>query len=454
MAQQAARVRVGPLPAAISPGLVVLACAYVGLRLYSFVGIVGHASSFPDTVDYERTERLSVFGLDFWTWFKPWGTPLLWKLLPGSTSTSAPIAQWMLSVVAWLVLAYAVYRTLEERVVKYVGFGIVLAFSLVPAVAVWDGALLSESLSLSLTALLLAAMLFLLRSPSWSWAVAVLVLAFFFAGTRTTNGYLLPFLLVPLAAVIFRRGRWVAAALVAASFLVAGITYASANVREWEVPLGEIIAGRVLQRPSEEAYFVTRGMPVRPSLAQDIWANRSPEAQFETTPALAWFRPWFVAQARGVYTDYLVSHPGVSIGDPIRNLGLMVSPSSSTTDLQALPVGFYAASGFRSAMPSFLNRVFYPSNAGLVLVWTVFVLVLVAGFALMGWGRLVWAVPLVVLASTVPHAIIVWDGDDASTGRHALILAVLLRFGLFLISLYLLDAYLRNRSAPSAPPQV
>jgi hypothetical protein len=450
MAQHAARARVSASPVAIAPGLLALGSAYVGLRLFSFVGIAGHASSFPDTVDYRQTEHLSLFGLDFWTWYKPWGTPLLWKLLPGSTSTSAPIAHWLISVAAWLVLAYAVYRTLEHHVVKLVGFGLVLAFSLVPAVAVWDGALLSESLSLSLTALLLAAMLFLFRSPTWTWAAVLLVLAFLFAGTRTTNGYLLPFLLVPLAAVVLRRGRWVAAALVAGSLLTAGLTYASANVREWEVPLGEIIAGRVLQKPSEEAYFVSRGMPVRPSLAQDIWANRSPEARFETTPDLAWFRPWFTSRARGVYADYLLSHPGESIGDPIRHLSWMVAPSSSTTDLQALPVGFYAARGYRNALPPFLRRVLYPSSGQLLLVWTVVALVLAGGFALMGWGGLVWTVPLLVLASTIPHALLVWDGDDASMGRHALILAVLLRVALFLLSLMLVDAYLQSRNEKPA----
>src|SRR5689334_3865686 len=120
------------VPGAITPGLLALGSAYVGLRLFSFVDIAGHASSFPDTVDYRQTQGLSPFGLDFWTWYKPWGTPLLWKLLPGSTSTSAPIAQWLISVAAWLVLALAVYRTLENRAVKLLGFGIVLAFSLVP----------------------------------------------------------------------------------------------------------------------------------------------------------------------------------------------------------------------------------------------------------------------------------------------------------------------------------
>ena len=131
------------------PWLVAGTGVYLGFRLWSFVGIAGHASSFTDSPEYENVERLSMFSLDFWTWYKPWGSALLWKVLPGSTSTSAPVGQEIVSVAAWLFLAFVVFRTLERRAVKYVGFSLVLAFSLVPAVAVWDGALL-ESLSVSL----------------------------------------------------------------------------------------------------------------------------------------------------------------------------------------------------------------------------------------------------------------------------------------------------------------
>ena len=44
---------------------------YVALRVWSFVGVAGHASSFPDTFDYEQTASKPILSMDFWTWFKP-----------------------------------------------------------------------------------------------------------------------------------------------------------------------------------------------------------------------------------------------------------------------------------------------------------------------------------------------------------------------------------------------
>jgi hypothetical protein len=38
--------------------------AYLGLRLFSFVGIAGHASSFTDSRDYAVNGHLSLFSLD------------------------------------------------------------------------------------------------------------------------------------------------------------------------------------------------------------------------------------------------------------------------------------------------------------------------------------------------------------------------------------------------------
>ena len=418
---------------------------YLGLRVWSFVGIAGHASSFPDTPEYENVKKLSVFSLDFWTWYKPWGSALLWKLLPGSTDVSAPIGQWLISIVAWLTLAIVVFRVLEHWPVKFAGFGLVLAFSMVPAVAVWDGALLSESLTLSIAALLVAALLLFVQEPAWKWAAAVLLLAFLLAGTRSTNGYLAPFLLIPVAAIVLRRSGWIGVSVAVGSLAIAGIAYASANVRQWQVPLAEIVAGRVLQKPSEQAYFVARGMPVRPSLAQDIWSHRIPLDAFETTPSLAYFMPWFNRSGRAVYTDYLLSHPGDALVDPIRDITAMIAPSPSTQDLQGLPVSIYAAQGYRAGLPSVLARVLYWSNAKLLLTFAILSLLALGTLAAMGLTRVVWTIPVLLLASCVPHAIIVWNGDDTSIGRHALLLAILFRLGLLIVLLYIADAYLTDR---------
>ena len=280
----------------------------------------------------------------------------------GSTSTSAPVGQEIVSVAAWLFLAFVVFRALERRAVKYVGFSLVLAFSLVPAIAVWDGALLSESLSVSLGALLVGTMLLFAQFPSWPRAAAVLVVAFLLAGTRSTNGYLTPFLLIPLAAAAAGRARWPAVAVAVCSLAIAGFTHASVNVRQWQVSLGEITAGRILHSPSETSYFTAHGMPYRPSLEQQLWnaEHRPPVTsyveRYETDPTLTWFFPWFNAHFRSVYAGYLLSHPGPALVDPIRDLPSLVSASSSTDDLQGLPLGIYEAQGYRDPLPSWLAR--------------------------------------------------------------------------------------------------
>jgi hypothetical protein len=416
---------------------------YVALRVWSFVGVAGHASSFPDTFDYEQTAAKPLLSMDFWTWFKPWGTPLLWKLLPGSTSAVAPIAHWLISVAAWLVLAAAVHRTLEDPLVKRVGFALVLGFSLVPAIAVWDGALLSESLSFSLAALLVAAMLMLAHEPRWRWAIGVIAAASMLAGTRATNGYLVPFLLLPIAAVELRRVRHIALTLAAAAIVIAAVSYRTSNVRQWQVPLATVIAFRVMHEPGELRYFEQRGMPVTRTLEGDIYANRTPLDRFETAPSLQPFLPWFNGRARSVYRDYLLSHPSSAIADPIRDLPDMVSPSDSVTDVQGLPLSFFAAKGYRNALPGFLNRLLYPLDAALLLGWATAVALIAAGLAPL--RRRTWIVSLALLVSMLPHAVIVWAGDATSIGRHALLLAVFLRLGVLLFTLQLVDAVILNR---------
>jgi hypothetical protein len=116
----------------------------------------------------------------------------------------------------------------------------------------------------------------------------------------------------------------------------------------------------------------------------------------------------------------------------------MVSPSNSVTDLQGLPLAFYAPRGYRDPLPGFISRILYHPSAALLLAWAVAATVMAAG--LVRLRRWTWIVPVILLASTFPHAVIVWTGDDTSIGRHAVLLAVYLRLGLILFTLQLMDA--------------
>jgi hypothetical protein len=145
------------------------------LRLLAFNGVVGKKPPvYPDTMDYERVAHLPVWSWAFYSSWKPWLLPLLYKLLPGSTQSVVPGAQWLISVVSWLVLALVVASFVENRGVRIATLAGMLGFSLVPLVDQWDGALLSESLSLSATALLLAAMLPFVRKPTPARTAAAL----------------------------------------------------------------------------------------------------------------------------------------------------------------------------------------------------------------------------------------------------------------------------------------
>jgi hypothetical protein len=428
---------------------------WLALRVWSFAGIVGHGSAFPDTQAYEQTSHLSLFGLDFWTWYKPWGTPLLWKLLPGPTSASAPIAQWLLATAAWWFLAFVCYRVFRHSWTGATAFALVLAFDLVPAVSVWDGALLSESLTYSLAAVLLAALILTAERPSWRRAAAVFVVAFVFAGTRTSDGYLTPFILIPFAVVLWRRPR-IALFLAIGSVAIGALTWERSNVREWQVSFAEIVALRMTHEPSAYAYFTAHGMPYEPALDAEVLDNRYPLSSFESTASLDWFFPWFNRSGRTVYTDYLLSHPRALLLDPIDDLGRMITPSTSIDDLQGLPLDVYEARGYRAPLPRAIARILYPTSPTVVLAWSVAVLVALGALVLAGHKRRFWIVPVLGIVTIVPQGIIVYVGSDTSIGRHAILLATLLRLSAILGTLCVIDElhhpHLVGGARRTAPP--
>ena len=72
---------------------------------------------------------------------------------------------------------------------------------------------------------------------------------------------------------------------------------------------------------------------MRPGLQDALLSTRIPPSQFDAEPTLAYFRPWFEDRARSTYLSYLVSHPSVSLSEPLSNFDLLIAPKRS------LPLG-------------------------------------------------------------------------------------------------------------------
>jgi len=420
--------------------LVVLGFAYLVLRAVEFGNVVGDVPAVhPDSSDYEYVASLSLWDPSFWTWWKPWGLPLLYKLLPGSVAGSVPVTQWLFAAGCWLTLAFVVASFVRQGLLRVVGFAAVLAFSLTPLVAQWDGVLLTESVSASLTALLVAALLVFVRSPRWWNAVLVIGTALLASAVRDTNAWMALFLVAPLGVVVASRGfRTLGATVAGAAVLVIAWNVWSVNVQRWETPMQSVIAENVIDEPTALDYFVARGMPVRPGLQDALLSTRIPPSQFDAEPALAYFRPWFEDRARSTYLSYLVSHPSVSLGEPLRNFDLLIAPKRS------LPYGldYFRPPGFRDALPGPIAGVLYSQKG-----WLVGAAMLLAGACALVFWRLgdaerFWLVPAFGLIATVPLALMVWNSDPRGIDRHALPVGLVGRLSLILLVLFMLDAVL------------
>ena len=416
--------------------------AYVLLRIWSFANVFDNTPPvYPDTIIYERVQSLAVWTSDFWAGhaLKPAGAPLLWKLLPGSTAHSAPTGQFVLSVIAWLVLASVVARLLTTRALRLIGFALVLALSTTPMIGQWDGALLSESLSVSLAALMVASLLVFVQRPTAWRLAAVLAITLYSALTRDQNAVLALLVLIPIGiGLAFARPRRWALAVAVGGVLVFAASYATINSRGSEITLGETIATNILPDPQATRYFVDRGMPLSPDLANLILYNRFPPSHYYKVPQLAAFRRWESDRGATTYARYLLTHPDVSLGEPLRNLDLILAPS------RALPLGldYFRPVGFRDALPSGVEDILYPSQGWLLLAWLVIVAIVALYVAVAGLAHRVWIVPAVLVASTIPNGLFVWDVDSLGHDRHELIVDVLARLGMWILALFVADACL------------
>nr|WP_173077142.1 hypothetical protein [Phytohabitans rumicis] len=173
-----------------------------------------------DSVSYRGDGLVSLTG----NAPRMWGVPLFYAIFPNDQARA--IAQWTVGTVAWALLAWALWtwlRTLAARCVAVTG---VLLLGLLPQVANWDFAILSESLSISLAVVTLALLLRWGRTRSVWFLAGATATAVWWTFTRPDIRVLTVFLIVALV-VVGRRRR---AALAAAGVLAAAVIWGTAII--------------------------------------------------------------------------------------------------------------------------------------------------------------------------------------------------------------------------------
>jgi hypothetical protein len=176
-------------------------------------------------------------------------------------------------------------------------------------------------------------------------------------------------------------------------------------------------------------------MPINQRLRSVIEGPDPHHPEFLETPGLTSFRRWIASHGRTTYLRYSLEHPGYGIRAPARDWRVLLFPD--VLSYFELPRG--------APLPEVVQENVYPGSVGTMLFYTVIALT-VAGWAVWrGDMRLTCVVPVGLLLSTIPHALVIWHGSGLELPRHAISVAVLFRVGIVLLFFFSIDALLTER---------
>jgi hypothetical protein len=125
---------------------------------------------------------------------------------------------------------------------------------------------------------------------------------------------------------------------------------------------------------------------------------------------------------RATYASYLIDNPAASIGVPTRRFPLILSDAALVS---------YRPTGFRTP-PKAFEHLFYPSSGSHMILLEL----CLGALAALGLSRRIvtrdWTLPLGLMLSALPLAILVWDGEPSEVPRHALLIGISSRLAFWL----------------------
>jgi hypothetical protein len=202
------------------------------------------------------------------------------------------------------------------------------------------------------------------------------------------------------------------------------------TIPRWLYPLTNTVLYRIL--PNEEflLYFEAKGLPVSPQLLslRGGFANSGDFAVFNN-PELNDTENWLYKRGKDVYVRFLLDHPVYTLTSPWRYARELLAPR----DLRN-----YAPDQFAPLMAWLFGSVFFSNSVWLVALHGVVVFGMTALAKSWRGSAAFWLV-FWFWALFFPHFYLVWHGDAAEVGRHAIQASVQLRLALWLCLLLALD---------------
>jgi hypothetical protein len=458
-------------------GFVLLTLLMLGVR-FNFYEPLDRSVSGHDTERYTVFLDTPDFWSDLFTSNRQTTTTLFYKLLESAggyevTNLSSPgdfvqpslvvqpgfdhitaVQSW-LAIVAWVSLAFVVFRNLQNPVFKFLGAFLVLLFGFAPQMAQWDYVMLTEPVSMSLFVLLLALSVELVvlaarenNSPSASTYVVLflwLLVAVMWVFTRDTNAYMVLVILAAMAILALItpirerlpiRPFLVLAVLLMLLFL--GANFSLQRSGRWVNPFFNNFITHILPNPDYLAFFEEKGLPVTDEVRALKGTSLSSLAYFEIDYLVAWVEE----HGSTAYMEFLITHPGWALQTVLANSEAAFGESTQPF--------FERNPDITPDSLFYFGRLMHPVNTSLIFIAAA----QIALFAFLALKRkdaskkAMAGLFLVFLLGEIFMFAISILGDAGGIVRHTMGAVMPMRLSLWLLPPFILDSVFSQQEAP------
>jgi hypothetical protein len=415
--------------------------AWLAVRVWVFSH--GTETEYPDSFSY-----LDKAMSPLWTSAFFFGdgrffiVPLLYKTaaLLGPSKNYLTAAQLGLSLVAWLLFAWAASAPVARRWLGVASLAAVLTLALMPDVLEWDTIILSESVATSVFVVLVAVCLRFGEGPTAARALYLLAVFAVFSMSREANSLLL----LPIGVALVCWSLWYLRrrlqqiqcwGLALAALVLVFVTFSiSGQGERWVFPLLNVVGKRILPVPERARFYEARGMPVNAALMEMSGEFASGKKwAFYSSPDLAAFRMWLRSSGRKAYAEDLLRHPMRSLEEPLLDVQEFVCPELSP----------YWSPGFTPVLP-YLGPSRCPRQLAIGIVAGTFIIGIILYLVAYFWRRKLseangfWLLLIAgMLVSWQPFVWMTWHIiGGMEVGRHSFSGILESRVGFLLLILY------------------
>ena len=446
----------------------ILASLGVWLRLNYYEPLDRSVSNY-DTDRYTRSNESSIFSQEFYTSIRQPSVALVYQLVESPTgyeltNLSSPgddiqpalkvqpgfdriaLLQSGLSIFAWLLLAWVVFRNIRISALGFLGAILILLFGFTPQMAEWDYVMLSEPISMTsfviLFALSIELVVSLLKDQQLlKWKTKFLMAGWFLVAAiwlfaRDTNSYLLLPIIDLIMLLVWRktaREKLSWRFLVTAGLTLLCLFLVAARLSQisdrWVNPYFNNLLARVLPVPEYRAYFEARGLPVTEALMAEVGGNLTELSLFQMTDLVTWVEEKGLA----TYFGFMLTHPGWAIGT--------FSDGAAMAFTENVQPFFRRNSEVTAEFLVYLGGLLHPKDAAMIFVVAMQLLFL---GILAAKNGLTIAITLSFLFSVfflgeLLMLFVAIHGDAAGIVRHSMGSVMPLRLSLWLLPLFIFD---------------